>query len=93
MWKFLRQALALLPREIAWLIGVPFCFVALAIGCLFMVNYLLASGYAVPVPLAAVVRYAAGVKVIVVVAMSIAAMTLAMGLLGARIFSGMRNRP
>lgn len=91
MWKFLRQALALLPREIAWVFGTATSVMLITGCCLFVTDF--ASGSVVPDKLSAIAGSVAGVKLIVTVVVGIASILLAFGLLILRLFSVRRSKP
>ena len=91
MWKLLRQAFAALPPEINWVVATQFCVVALGFMCMIAVRF--APGGVVPDALLAIVGYMAGIKLIVIVMVTTSSILLVFGLLIARIFSGIRNRP
>ena len=91
MWKFLRQALALLPRAVASVAATSIVIVAIAGGCLFVADF--ASGGVVPDELSAIIGYLAGVKLITTIVVIIRSVLLTFGLLITRIFSGTQNKP
>lgn len=91
MWKFLRRAVEVVPREIAWVFITAIFIMVITGCCLFIVDF--ASGGVVPDVLSATAGSLAGGKLILTVVVGIASILLVFGLLITRVFSGKRNKP
>lgn len=90
MWKFLRQALGLLPRSVASVAATSIVIVTIAGGCLFVADF--ASGGVVPEELSAIASYLAGAKLITTIVVVTISVLLAFGLLIVRL-AETRNKP
>lgn len=84
MWRFLEQWLAAAPREIAWVIVTPIPLLVVAVGCLLLLR--LTPGSGIPETLIAAIGYAAGVKVLAIVALVTFVAIAAVGLAGLWIY-------
>ena len=80
MWGFLERWLAAAPREIAWVVVMPIPLLVVAVGCLLLLRLTPDSG--IPETLVAAIGYAAGVKVLAIVALVTFVVIAAVGLAG-----------